>query len=82
MEKDIESVSTESGSSSLEPLKLTSINDDCKIKVFEYLDWADLLNLSETCKQLHVAVCDVFKRNFGGRKVLIGYSLNQYQIFN
>lgn len=48
-----------------EPLILTDVNDDCKIKIFEHLIWSDLLSLCETSKQLRVASSDVFKRKYG-----------------
>lgn len=47
------------------PLILTDVNDDCKIKIFEYLIWSDLLSIAESNKQLRVAVCDVFERKYG-----------------
>lgn len=31
-----------------EPLKLTTINDDCKELIFECLEWRDLINVTET----------------------------------
>lgn len=52
-----------------EPLILTDVNDFCKIKVFEYLIWSDLLSVAETNKQLRVAACDVFKRKYGIAKL-------------
>ncbi|XP_055320233.1 uncharacterized protein LOC129577369 isoform X1 [Sitodiplosis mosellana] len=48
-----------------EPLNLTSVNDDVKILIFEYLEWPDLLRVAETSKTLHAAACDVYKRKYG-----------------
>lgn len=61
-----------SGSSELSGL--ASINDDCKARIFEYLEYKDLISIAETSKQLHIAVHDVFKRKYGNGKLLISCS--------
>lgn len=59
----------------IQPTKLTDINDDCKILIFEYLDWLDLINVAETTKQLHSAAHDVFQRKYGCEEIIIRYSV-------
>ena len=56
------------------PIILTDVNDYCKIKIFEYLIWSDLLNVAESNKQLRAAVCDVFKRKYGNAILSLGYN--------
>lgn len=55
-----------------EPLKLTTINDDCKEHIFNLLDLMDLVNIAETNKQLSSAVCAVFKRKYGNKGIVFG----------
>lgn len=52
-----------------EPLKLTTINNDCKELIFDYLEWQDLINIADTSKQLYAATCRVFKRKYGNAKI-------------
>lgn len=62
-----------------EPLKLTTINDDCKELIFEHLDLMDLVNIVETNKQLNTAVCAVFKRKYGNKGIVYGgYRARRY----
>lgn len=53
----------------VKPLNLVDIHDDCKELIFEHLEFADLVNIAETSKQLNKAVCAVFKRNYGNYQV-------------
>lgn len=52
-------------------MALISLIDDCKEMIFRRLDLTDLVNLSDSCKQLHPIACQVFNAKFGGRKVTI-----------
>lgn len=52
-----------------EPLNLVTINNDCKELIFDYLDFKDLINIVETSKQLNTAVCAVFKRKYGNKRI-------------
>lgn len=52
----------------IECLNFETINNDCKQLIFEYLDWKDLVNIAETCKAFHTAVCSVFTRKYSGLK--------------
>lgn len=52
-------------------VNLTSINDDCKLEIFKYLEFEDLINVAETSKQLHTAAEDIFKRKYGGGRLAI-----------
>lgn len=49
----------------LEPLNLTGINTFCKIEIFKYLDWQNLLNIAETSNQLKSSACEVYKQKYG-----------------
>lgn len=53
----------------LKPQNLTDLNDDCKIKIFGYLECLDLINTAETCKQLKSSACDAFHRKYGNYEV-------------
>lgn len=55
----------------MEPSNLTTINDDCKMQIFKYLDYIDLISIAETSKQLHTAAHNVFKQKYGNGKVTI-----------
>lgn len=57
----------------IEILNLTSINYDCKLKIFEYLEYADLINIAETSKKLHTAAHAAFKRKYGQGTLIIDY---------
>lgn len=60
-------------SSAMTPaVSLTTIIDDCKECIFEYLEWPHLLNLADTSKHLITAVCNVFKRKYRNAKIDIG----------
>lgn len=61
---------------SSEPLNLTDLNDYCKIRIFEHLNWSDLLTLSEISNQLKTSACDVFKRKCSKGELLL-YSDNR-----
>lgn len=50
-------------------LNLTTINDDCKELIFDFLEWKDLLNIAETSKMLYPMACVVFKRKYGKAKI-------------
>lgn len=52
-----------------EPLKLTTINNDCKELIFDYLEWPDLINIADSSKQLYSAVCRVFYRKYSNAKI-------------
>lgn len=52
-------------------LKLIDLNDYCKIKIFENLEWKELLSVAESNKQLRVAACDVFKRKCSKGKLYL-----------
>lgn len=54
-----------------EPLNLTDLNDYCQIKLFEYLNWLDLLNIAEASKQLKSSAFDVFKRKYSKGQLLL-----------
>lgn len=58
-----------------EPLKLTTIINDCKELIFDYLDWSDLINIADSSKQLNTSVCRVFYRKYGHGKVDFGIPL-------
>lgn len=49
----------------LDALNLTTINNDCKELIFEFLAWEDLLSVADTSKELYSSVCRVFKRKYG-----------------
>lgn len=55
-----------------EPLNLTTIVDDCKKLIFEYLGLNDLVNIAGTSKQLNSAVCNVFEGKYGKGIILLG----------
>lgn len=55
-----------------EPLKLTTINNDCKEIIFDLLEWRDLINVAETSRLFHTSVCHVFRRKYSGTKIAIG----------
>lgn len=65
-------------SDNFEPPNLSNINDDCKEHIFEYLDWSGLLSIADTNKQLRVAACAVFKRNYGNLKICFGFPFFRY----
>ncbi|XP_055307736.1 uncharacterized protein LOC129572435 [Sitodiplosis mosellana] len=52
-------------SSLLEPLNLTTIDDDCKTLIFDFFEWEDLLSLADTSKKLYAAACGVYRRKYG-----------------
>lgn len=52
-----------------EIISLTTIIDDCKEHIFEYLHWSDLLNVADTSKRLKTAVCNVFERRYKNARV-------------
>ncbi|XP_055308566.1 uncharacterized protein LOC129572595 isoform X2 [Sitodiplosis mosellana] len=56
-----------------QPLNITSIDDDVKILIFEFLAWPDLLSVAETSKTLHTAACDVYKRKYGKGRLQLTY---------
>lgn len=51
---------------------LTTINDDCREHIFTFLNWEDLLNLAETCKQLSKAARDFFSRKYKNACICFG----------
>ncbi|XP_037051268.1 uncharacterized protein LOC119085114 [Bradysia coprophila] len=55
----------------MEESNLLRVNLDCKMKIFEYLGYRDLISIAETCKQLHAVASDVFKRKFGKGKLAL-----------
>lgn len=68
----------ENSSDNSEPWNLSNISDDCKELIFEHLDWADLLSLADTNKQLYAAVCRVYKRKYGNAIICLGYPYFRY----
>lgn len=58
-------------SDDIQPLKLTTIDEDSKILIFEHLELIDLISLAETSKELYAAVCDVYKRKYGKTEIQI-----------
>lgn len=48
-----------------EPLNITTINNDCKELIFEYLEWDHLISVADASKELHTLVCRVFDRKYG-----------------
>lgn len=69
-----------------QPLTLTSIGDDIKILIFEFLEWSDLISLAETSKTLYVAACDVYKRKYSKGRLTLetpydGYISNIFCVF-
>lgn len=54
-------------------LNLTSISNDVKILIFEFLDWLDLISVAETNKTLHTAASDVYKRKYGKGRLYLKY---------
>lgn len=72
METEKTSFALNSGCNSMDITEipnLTSINDDCKQKIFDYLEYGDLINIAETSKKLHTAVHAAFKRKYGNGKL-------------
>lgn len=63
-----------------EPLNLSTIHNDCKQLIFEYLEWSDLVNVADTSKQLYAAVCNVFKRKYGSKKIDFGFPLSDWYV--
>lgn len=63
----------------LEPLNLTTIADDVKILIFEFLKWPDLISVAETSKTLHTAACDVYKRKYGKGRLKLRFFDERYQ---
>lgn len=55
-----------------ERLKLSTLNDDCKELIFEFLDLVDLVQVAESNKQLNKAASAVFKRKYGNKGIVIG----------
>lgn len=51
---------------------LTMLIVDCKRHIFHFLDWTDLINLADTCKQLRADVGYVFQQKIQNAKVDIG----------
>lgn len=49
-------------------INLITINDDCKMHIFEYLEVEDLINIAETSKQLYSIACLVFQQKYGNNK--------------
>ncbi|XP_055307320.1 uncharacterized protein LOC129571540 [Sitodiplosis mosellana] len=48
-----------------EALNLTTIDEDSRILIFEFLEWDDLARVADTSKKLYTAACDVYKRKYG-----------------
>lgn len=67
-------------SEDLQPLKLTTIDEDSRISIFEYLELIDLISLADTSKELHAAVCDVYKRKYGKVQIQITPDCNRYVV--
>lgn len=65
-----------------ELLNLTTIIDDCKVEIFQYLQWQDLMSIAETNKQLYAAVCLAFRQKYGTGKVYIFQQNYRYFIFD
>lgn len=59
----------------LEPLKLTTINNDCKELIFDYLEWPDMIKIADSNKQLYTAVCRAFKRKYANAKIDLGFPI-------
>lgn len=55
-----------------EILSLTTVIEDCKEHIFEYLEWPSLLNLADTSKHLITAACNGFQRKYRNAKIDIG----------
>lgn len=48
----------------VENTKITNLNTDCMEIVFEHLDFHDLLNVADSCKQFYCAASRVYKRKY------------------
>lgn len=55
-----------------EPLKLTTINDDCKQLIFDHLEWMDMINIADSNKQLYASICTAFNRKYRNAKIDFG----------
>lgn len=44
--------------------KITNLNTDCMEIIFGHLEIDDLLNVADSSKQFHTAVCQVYKRKY------------------
>lgn len=73
--ESVESIQTDDHnlSTTSQPLNLTSIDDDVKILIFEYLKWSDLISVAETSKTLCAAACYVYKQKYGSRLLDLRY---------
>lgn len=58
-------------SNSSQQLKLIDIDDDVKIRIFEYLDMPNLIRVAETSKNLHNAASDVYRRKYGNKELYL-----------
>lgn len=52
-------------------LKIIGLNDDCLVKVFDYLSLLELFNVAIANEWLRPAAAAVYKRRFGGYPVTI-----------
>lgn len=43
---------------------INNLNTDCMEMIFEHLEINDLLNVADSSKQFHTAVCQVYKRKY------------------
>lgn len=57
------------------PEDLTTINNDCKELIFDYLEWSDLINIADSSKTFQTAACTVFKRKYGYGKIEFGSTI-------
>lgn len=56
--------------------KITDVNNDCLVRVFEYLSFDDLLSIAEANKRLRQAAGFVFARAFGTRAIYLNVTLS------
>lgn len=54
------------------PINLTTLNDDCKQHIFDYLEWSDLVSVADTSKQLRTAVYRTFQGKYRNANIDIG----------
>lgn len=55
----------------MQTTKITSLNDDCLVKIFNLLGLKDLFNVAIANEWLRPAARDVYKRKFGAKEVFI-----------
>lgn len=51
---------------------INTLNENCIVYIFEYLEWCDLLSIADSCKPFYMTVHNVFKRKYSKSNVRLG----------